>query len=66
VQVLPDNLFINAVASLDVKQEVYDQQEAAASQIQLSRFFRLLYDRTELDPLTDTYHILLMRYYDEA
>jgi hypothetical protein len=33
VQVLPDKLFINAVASLDVEQEVYDQQEAAASQI---------------------------------
>jgi Integrase zinc binding domain len=32
--VLPDKLFANAVASLNVKQEVYDQQEAAASQIQ--------------------------------
>jgi hypothetical protein len=29
-------------------------------------FFCLLYNRTELDPLTDTYHILLTRYYDEA
>jgi hypothetical protein len=34
VQVLLDKLFINAVASLDIEQEVYDQQEAAASQIQ--------------------------------
>jgi hypothetical protein len=34
VQVLPDKLFINAVASLDVEQEVYNQQEAAALQIQ--------------------------------
>jgi RNase H-like domain found in reverse transcriptase len=34
VQVLPDKLFINTVASLDIKQEVYDQQEAAAPQIQ--------------------------------
>jgi hypothetical protein len=34
VQVLPDKLFVNVVASLDIEQEVYDQQEAAASQIQ--------------------------------
>jgi hypothetical protein len=33
VQVLADKLFVNAVVSLDVEQEVYDQQEAAASQI---------------------------------
>jgi hypothetical protein len=34
VQVLPDKLFVNAVASLNIEQEVYNQQEAAASQIQ--------------------------------
>jgi hypothetical protein len=34
VQVLPDKLFVNAVTSLDVEQEVYDWQEAAAPQIQ--------------------------------
>jgi hypothetical protein len=34
VQVLPDKLFIDAIASLDIKQEVYDQQEAATMQIQ--------------------------------
>jgi hypothetical protein len=34
MQVLPDKLFVNAVTSLDVKQEVYDQQEVAALQIQ--------------------------------
>jgi hypothetical protein len=34
VQVLLDKLFVNAIASLDIEQEVYDQQEAAASQIQ--------------------------------
>jgi Integrase zinc binding domain len=34
VQVLPDKLFTNAVTSLDIEQEVYDHQEAAASQIQ--------------------------------
>jgi Integrase zinc binding domain len=32
--VLADKLFANAVVSLDVKQEVYNQQEVAASQIQ--------------------------------
>jgi Integrase zinc binding domain len=32
--VLPDKLFTNAVVSLDVKQEVYDWQETATSQIQ--------------------------------
>jgi hypothetical protein len=34
VQVLLDKLFINAVTSLDIKQAVYDQQEAATTQIQ--------------------------------
>jgi RNase H-like domain found in reverse transcriptase/Reverse transcriptase (RNA-dependent DNA polymerase) len=34
VQVLLDKLFINVVMSLNIKQEVYNQQEAAASQIQ--------------------------------
>jgi Integrase zinc binding domain len=34
VQVLPDKLFVNAIASLDIEQEVYDRQEAAAPQIQ--------------------------------
>jgi RNase H-like domain found in reverse transcriptase len=34
VQVLPDKLFANAIMSMDVKQAVYDQQEAAAVQIQ--------------------------------
>jgi hypothetical protein len=34
MQVLPDKLFVNAVASLDIEQAVYDQQEAAATQIQ--------------------------------
>jgi hypothetical protein len=33
VQVLPDKLFVNAVTSLDIEQEVYNQQETAASQI---------------------------------
>jgi hypothetical protein len=33
VQVLLDKLFVNAIASLNVEQEVYNQQEAAASQI---------------------------------
>jgi Integrase zinc binding domain len=34
VQVLPDNLFANAIMSLDVEQAVYDQQAAAVVQIQ--------------------------------
>jgi hypothetical protein len=34
VQVLPDVLFAQAIASLDIKQEVYNQQERAATQIQ--------------------------------
>jgi Integrase zinc binding domain len=34
VQVLVDKLFANTVVSLDIKQEVYDQQETAASCIQ--------------------------------
>jgi Integrase zinc binding domain len=34
VQVLPDKLFVDVIASLDIEQEVYDQQEAAATQIQ--------------------------------
>jgi hypothetical protein len=34
VQVLPDKLFVNAIVSLDIEQAVYDQQEAAAAQIQ--------------------------------
>jgi Integrase zinc binding domain len=34
MQVLPDKLFANAIMSLDVKQAVYDQQEAATVQIQ--------------------------------
>jgi Integrase zinc binding domain len=34
VQVLPDELFVNAIMSLDVEQAVYDQQAAAAVQIQ--------------------------------
>jgi RNase H-like domain found in reverse transcriptase len=33
VQVLPDALFAQAIASLDVEQEVYNQQEKATSQI---------------------------------
>jgi hypothetical protein len=32
----------------------------------MSRLFCLLYDMIRLDPLTDTYHIPLTRYYDEA
>jgi Integrase zinc binding domain len=34
MQVLPDKLFINTVASLNIEQEVYDQQETATPQIQ--------------------------------
>jgi RNase H-like domain found in reverse transcriptase/Integrase zinc binding domain len=34
IQVLPDKLFANAVMSLDIKQEVYNRQGTAASQIQ--------------------------------
>jgi Integrase zinc binding domain len=34
VQVLPDALFTHAIISLDIKQEVYDQQEKVATQIQ--------------------------------
>jgi Integrase zinc binding domain len=34
VQVLADKLFANAVVSLNIEQEMYNQQEAAASQIQ--------------------------------
>jgi hypothetical protein len=34
VQVLLDKLFVNAIASLDIEQAVYDQQETAAAQIQ--------------------------------
>jgi Integrase zinc binding domain len=34
MQVLLDKLFVNAVTSLDIEQEVYDQQEAATLQIQ--------------------------------
>jgi Integrase zinc binding domain/RNase H-like domain found in reverse transcriptase len=34
VQVLPDRLFVNAIASLNIEQVVYDQQETAAAQIQ--------------------------------
>jgi RNase H-like domain found in reverse transcriptase/Integrase zinc binding domain/Reverse transcriptase (RNA-dependent DNA polymerase) len=34
VQVLPDKLFVNAVVSLNIEQEVYNRQGAAAPQIQ--------------------------------
>jgi hypothetical protein len=34
VQVLPDKLFANVVMSLNIEQEVYDQQEVATPQIQ--------------------------------
>jgi Integrase zinc binding domain len=34
VQVLPDKLFVNAIASLDIEQAVYNQQETATTQIQ--------------------------------
>jgi hypothetical protein len=34
MQVLPNVLFVQAIASLDVKQEVYNQQEKGAMQIQ--------------------------------
>jgi Integrase zinc binding domain len=34
VQVLPDVLFAHAIISLNIKQEVYDQQEKATAQIQ--------------------------------
>jgi RNase H-like domain found in reverse transcriptase/Integrase zinc binding domain len=34
VQVLPDKLFTNVAVSLNIEQEVYNQQEAATSQIQ--------------------------------
>jgi RNase H-like domain found in reverse transcriptase/Reverse transcriptase (RNA-dependent DNA polymerase) len=39
VQVLPDVLFTQAIASLDMKQEVYNHQGKAASQIQQFFFF---------------------------
>jgi hypothetical protein len=33
IQVLPDTLFAHVIVSLDIEQEVYDQQEKAATQI---------------------------------